>query len=202
MPFNGLHWSETYDPKTDSYSYQAPFGVIPIQSSSGAGGRFSSGSSAKDDFMSWLKPVLDSVQSAQQAYQTSAIAEAKRQAAELNEFNRIEAQKERDWSSAEAAKARDWQAKREDSAYQRLVTDLRSAGLNPILAYQSANPQTGSAAQASSGAAARGVQANISSAKNADKIDLEDLLPIMIVPLLSSALSAINKIADNGISLF
>lgn len=40
---------------------------------------------------------------------------------------------------------RDYQASREDNAYQRLVADMRKAGLNPALMYgSSASPQVGS----------------------------------------------------------
>lgn len=37
-------------------------------------------------------------------------------------------------SAIEAQKARDWNAQREDTYYQRMVEDMKAAGINPIMA--------------------------------------------------------------------
>lgn len=55
---------------------------------------------------------------------------------------------------------RDYQASREDNAYQRLVSDMRQAGLNPALMYGgSASPQVGSygSYDVQGGATSRGI---------------------------------------------
>lgn len=66
-------------------------------------------------------------------------------------------------NSAEAQKARDFQASQRATAYQTTVSDLKSAGLNPMLAYSQGPTSTGGSAQAAPAAGAQsslnGVQA-------------------------------------------
>ena len=71
-------------------------------------------------------------------------------------FNREEAQKTRDFNSAEAEKSRKWQEEMSNSQYQRSVSDMTAAGLNPMLAYMKGGAGTPSGATASGGSASAG----------------------------------------------
>ncbi|QCQ84959.1 DNA pilot protein [Blackfly microvirus SF02] len=63
--------------------------------------------------------------------------------------NMDEAARNRGFQADQATINRDWQEQQTSTAYQRAVADMKSAGLNPILAYQRGGASSGGGAQAS-----------------------------------------------------
>ena len=68
-------------------------------------------------------------------------------------WNEMMWQKQADFNAAEAQKQRDWQEKMSNTSYQRAMSDMQQAGLNPILAYSQGGAQVPSGATASVGGA-------------------------------------------------
>ncbi|UPW41858.1 DNA pilot protein [Peromfec virus RodF5_7] len=78
-----------------------------------------------------------------------------------NDFNASEAQKDRDFQSQEATTAYNRQRELRQTAYQDTISDLKAAGINPLLAVtqgasSSASVQSASGSRASSGSSSSG----------------------------------------------
>lgn len=71
-------------------------------------------------------------------------------------WNEMMMQKQMEFNSAEAQKNRDWQQKMMETSYQRAVTDMEKAGINPILASGGVSVGTGGGSAASVGAPSMG----------------------------------------------
>lgn len=68
----------------------------------------------------------------------------------MNKYTSGENALSREFNSREAQKDRDWQERMSNTSYQRVVEDLKLAGLNPILAYDNGGASTPSGSSASS----------------------------------------------------
>lgn len=68
-------------------------------------------------------------------------------------WNEMMWQKQADWNAQQAQINRDWQKEMESTKYQRAVTDMEKAGINPILASGGVSVGSGGGSQATVGQA-------------------------------------------------
>lgn len=84
-------------------------------------------------FVPVVGPAIGAVAGLIGSRQTNSAQDARQEDAQS--YNAEEARINREWSAEQASIQRDYQERLSNSAYQRATTDMRAAGINPMLAY-------------------------------------------------------------------
>lgn len=134
---------------------------------SGQGSSDLDGITLSDSFGDDIREMQQAAAEQQMAYQTQSAREAMK------------------FSADEAEKNRQWQERMSNTAYTRAVLDLKSAGLNPVLAAGATTPASTPAGNAATGIAQTGSQAQVSEYNSA-------------LEVMSVLLSGISDIISNA----
>lgn len=110
--------------------------------------------------------------------------------AQNREFAASEARTNRAFQHGEANRQRTWQETMSNSAYQRATRDMKSAGINPMLAYMQGGSSTPSGGQAS------GAQASTPGTETPGKYMAQS-----IQTMAQSAVDAANKMIDSKVKM-
>lgn len=105
------------------------------------------GANAQTDIDDWLR---------QEQSSNNAFVRDMLKLNEQNIFNASQSEIARQFSASEAKKARDFEERMSSTAYQRAVSDMKLAGINPVLAYMQGGASTPSASGAGSVSASSG----------------------------------------------
>lgn len=84
-------------------------------------------------------------------------------------FATSSAEKANQFSAEQAALNRQWQEQMSNTAYQRAVSDMKAAGLNPALLYNNMSGATTPAGSSAAGQMAQGTQASYSDVTATDR---------------------------------
>lgn len=84
-------------------------------------------------------------------------------------FQTTAAEKANQFSAEQAALNRQWQEQMSNTAYQRAVSDMKAAGLNPALLYNNMTGATTPAGSSAAGQMAQGTQASYSDVTATDR---------------------------------
>lgn len=103
---------------------------------------------------------------------------------EQNSFNSAEAEKARLFNASEAQKQRDYETMMSNTAYQRSVSDMESAGINPIMAASAGGAGSPAGAVAQGEAAHAASTAHLSAPEFADIVTNSVLKAVMIGNML------------------
>lgn len=106
------------------------------------------------------------------------------QNAKAMEFNRVEAQKNRDW-----------QQYMSNTAHQREIADLKAAGLNPVLSAMNGNGASVGSGATASGVTSSGAKGEVDTSANAAMVNLLGTIMDNQNKLQTQTMSAINNLA-------
>ena len=156
------------NPKANWNMVKSQFtGGRSVSSSSGQGDSDLDGLKISDAFGDDIRAMQQAAADKQMAYQTLSAREAMC------------------FSADEAQKNRDWQEKMSNSAYTRAVSDLKNAGLNPVLAVSGMSGASTPAGSSATGIAQTGSQAQVSEYNSA--LEVLSVLMSGITDIISSA---------------
>lgn len=112
-----------------------------------------------------------------------------------SQYNQASVLQEMQFNADEAQKSRDWQEYMSSTAYQRAVSDMKKAGINPMLAYMQGGASTPAGATASGASSG----ASPSSKGSLDGPELFMQIGLTVLDLIGQAGQAIAKMKKPSI---